>query len=79
MTLDLTDAGDRALARTLGERADVMIESFRPGLMAKWGLDGDTLRRANPGLVSCSVTAFGSGERAAACPATTSCCRRWAG
>src|SRR5512144_3165510 len=50
----------RVLARTLGERADVLIESFRPGLMASWGLDGDTLRRANPRLVSCSVTAFGS-------------------
>src|SRR4051812_6753603 len=68
VTLDLTDEGDRALARTLGERADVMIESFRPGLMAKWGLDGDALRERNRGLVSCSVTAFGSGERARGMP-----------
>ena len=41
--------GDRALARTLAERADVMIESFRPGLMASWGLDGDALRARQPG------------------------------
>jgi crotonobetainyl-CoA:carnitine CoA-transferase CaiB-like acyl-CoA transferase len=68
VTLDLTDDGDRALARTLGERADVMIESFRPGLMEKWGLDGDSLRAANPALVSCSVTAFGSGEQARGMP-----------
>src|SRR5919197_4064922 len=68
VTLDLTDEGDRALARTLGERADVLLESFRPGLMEKWGIDGDTLRAANPGLVSCSVTAFGSGERARGMP-----------
>src|SRR4051812_38065143 len=68
VALDLADDGDRALARTLGERADVMIESFRPGLMAKWGLDGDALRAANPGLVSCSVTAFGSGERVRGMP-----------
>jgi crotonobetainyl-CoA:carnitine CoA-transferase CaiB-like acyl-CoA transferase len=68
VTLDLTDEGDLALARTLGERADVMIESFRPGLMEKWGLDGDSLRAANPALVSCSVTAFGSGERARGMP-----------
>jgi len=68
VVLDLTDAGDRALARTLGERADVLIESFRPGLMASWGLDGDTLRAVNPRLVSCSVTAFGSGEAAAGMP-----------
>src|SRR5918997_367398 len=68
VVLDLAEAGDRDLARRLGERADVLIESFRPGLMASWGLDGDALRGANPGLVSCSVTAFGSGERAAGMP-----------
>ena len=68
VVLDLTDAEDRELARTLGMRADVLIESFRPGLMAGWGLDGDTLRAGNPRLVSCSVTAFGSGERAKGMP-----------
>src|SRR5919201_6205746 len=68
VVLDLADEGDRALARTLGERADVLLESFRPGLMASWGLDGDTLRDANPRLVSCSVTAFGSGEQVKGMP-----------
>src|SRR5690349_19432504 len=68
VALDLADEGDRALARALGERADVLIESFRPGLMASWGLDGDALRAVNPRLVSCSVTAFGSGEAAAGLP-----------
>ena len=38
----------------------MLIESFRPGLIGSWGLDGDTLRENNPGLVSCSVTAFGT-------------------
>jgi crotonobetainyl-CoA:carnitine CoA-transferase CaiB-like acyl-CoA transferase len=46
VVLDLADAGDRRLARRLGERADVLLESFRPGLMASWGLDGDSLRAA---------------------------------
>jgi crotonobetainyl-CoA:carnitine CoA-transferase CaiB-like acyl-CoA transferase len=69
VALDLTDPGDRELARRLGMRADVLIESFRPGLMASWGLDGDTLRDAgNARLVSCSITAFGSGEAAAGLP-----------
>jgi len=68
VALDLADPADRALARRLGERADVLVESFRPGLMASWGLDGDALRDVNPGLVSCSVTAFGSGEGAAGLP-----------
>ena len=69
VVLDLADAGDRGLARELALRADVLVESFRPGLMDSWGLDGDTLRASgNPGLVSCSVTAFGSGEAAAGLP-----------
>ena len=68
VVLDLADPGDRELARTLAERADVLIESFRPGLMASWDLDGDTIRRVNPRLVSCSVTAFGSGEQARGMP-----------
>jgi crotonobetainyl-CoA:carnitine CoA-transferase CaiB-like acyl-CoA transferase len=68
IALDLADHEDRALARRLGERADVLIESFRPGLMASWGLDGETLRAANPELVSCSVTAFGTGEAATGMP-----------
>jgi crotonobetainyl-CoA:carnitine CoA-transferase CaiB-like acyl-CoA transferase len=68
VALDLASDDGRELARRLGERADVLIESFRPGLMTGWGLDGDTLRERNPGLVSCSVTAFGSGERVRGLP-----------
>src|SRR4051795_1047479 len=68
IALDLGDEGDRALARRLAERADVLLESFRPGLMARWGLDGDTLRARNPGLVTCSVTAFGTAEAAQEMP-----------
>ena len=68
LALDLGDDDDRALARALGERADVLIESFRPGLMARWGLDGDTLRHENPRLVTCSITAFGTGEEARGMP-----------
>jgi crotonobetainyl-CoA:carnitine CoA-transferase CaiB-like acyl-CoA transferase len=65
VVLDLTDPDDRALARALALEADVLVESFRPGLMAGWGLDGDTLRaQGNAKLVSCSVTAFGSGAGA---------------
>jgi crotonobetainyl-CoA:carnitine CoA-transferase CaiB-like acyl-CoA transferase len=68
IAVDLADPAERDLARRLGERADVLLESFRPGLMASWGLDGETLRRTNPRLVSCSVTAFGTGERAKGLP-----------
>jgi crotonobetainyl-CoA:carnitine CoA-transferase CaiB-like acyl-CoA transferase len=60
LALDLGDPRDVELARRLAGRADVLIESFRPGLMARWGLDGETLRATNPRLVTCSVTAFGT-------------------
>src|SRR3954469_4350228 len=68
VALDLRDADDLALARSLALRADVLIESFRPGLIAEFGLDPSALRAENPGLVSCSVTAFGSSEAASGLP-----------
>jgi len=63
IALDLADAGDRELARRLATRADVVLESFRPGTMARFGLDYDTVAAANPGVVYCSVTAFGAHDR----------------
>jgi crotonobetainyl-CoA:carnitine CoA-transferase CaiB-like acyl-CoA transferase len=68
VTLDLSDAADAALARELAARADVLVESFRPGVMARWGLDYESVARANPGVVYCSISAFGSGERGAGAP-----------
>jgi crotonobetainyl-CoA:carnitine CoA-transferase CaiB-like acyl-CoA transferase len=64
VTLDLGDAGDRELARRLALRADILVESFRPGTMGRWGLDHETLARDNPRLVYCSITAFGAGAGA---------------
>lgn len=56
--------GGRAL-RKLARHADVLVESFRPGTMARWGLDSARLRAANPGLVTCSLSGYGlTGERA---------------
>lgn len=60
VTLDLADPGDRAAAVELATRADVLVENFRTGTMARFGLDHETLRAANPGLVYCSLTGFGS-------------------
>jgi crotonobetainyl-CoA:carnitine CoA-transferase CaiB-like acyl-CoA transferase len=65
VTADLTTEHGRAAARELAQRADVVVENFRPGVMGRLGLDYDTLRNANPRLVYCSVTGFGSGEGAA--------------
>ncbi|TDQ02214.1 MULTISPECIES: CaiB/BaiF CoA transferase family protein [unclassified Leifsonia] len=57
---DLRTSEGVARARTLAESADVLVENFRPGVMAGFGLDEPTLRRANPGLVYCTITGFGS-------------------
>lgn len=60
IVLDLRDADDLRVARTLAERADVLVENFRPGTMARFGLDEATIRPANPALVYCSISAFGA-------------------
>jgi len=64
LVLDLRDDADLALARELGRRADVLIENLRPGGMAKFGLDYESVRRDNPGVVYASISGFGSAEGA---------------
>jgi crotonobetainyl-CoA:carnitine CoA-transferase CaiB-like acyl-CoA transferase len=59
VALDLTDPGDLELARRLAARADVVVESFRAGTMERFGLGYDDVAAASPGVVYCSVTAFG--------------------
>lgn len=60
VVLDLDDPGDLELARELARRADVLVENFREGGLARRRLDYDSVRAANPGIVYCSVTGFGS-------------------
>ncbi len=64
VSLDLTDPGDLAAARAIVDRADVLVENFRPGTMEKLGLGHEDVRATNPGLVYCSVTGFGTAEGA---------------
>ena len=59
VTLDLKDAQENRLARELALAADVVIENYRPGVMARMGLDYVTLSKAKPSLVYCSISAFG--------------------
>ncbi|MDQ0377851.1 CaiB/BaiF CoA transferase family protein [Amycolatopsis thermophila] len=65
IALDLGDADDLAAAKALARRADVLVENFRPGTMARYGLGYDDLAGDNPGLVYCSISGFGSGAGAA--------------
>jgi crotonobetainyl-CoA:carnitine CoA-transferase CaiB-like acyl-CoA transferase len=65
VVLDLKKPDALAAARTLALSADVVIENFRPGVMARFGLDHATLARTRPSLVYCSVSAYGqTGPRA---------------
>jgi crotonobetainyl-CoA:carnitine CoA-transferase CaiB-like acyl-CoA transferase len=68
LALDLKAPEDLALARRLCARADVVVESFRPGTAERLGLGYDAIAADNPGVVFCSISAFGSGERGAALP-----------
>jgi crotonobetainyl-CoA:carnitine CoA-transferase CaiB-like acyl-CoA transferase len=64
IALDLKDAGDQAAARELARRADVLIENMRPGGLARFGLDYDSVAAGNPGVVYASISGFGSGAGA---------------
>jgi crotonobetainyl-CoA:carnitine CoA-transferase CaiB-like acyl-CoA transferase len=59
ITVDLKTGEGVARVRAMAATADVVIENFRPGLMAELGLGLGVLREENPRLVTCSLTAFG--------------------
>lgn len=59
ITLDLkSDAGRNAFLR-LAEKADVVLEGYRPGVMKRLGLDYEMLKKVNPGLIYCALTGYG--------------------
>ena len=60
VTIDLGSDAGRQRAQALAARADVVVESFRPGVMARHGLDHASLVEANPGLVHLSLPGFAS-------------------
>lgn len=57
--LDLSRPEGAEVLIELVRSADVLVENFRPGTLERWGLDWDTLRSANPGLILLRVTGFG--------------------
>ncbi len=59
VTLNLREAEARDILARMLESADILIESFRPTTRKSLGLDYEALRQRNPGLIHCSVTAFG--------------------
>jgi crotonobetainyl-CoA:carnitine CoA-transferase CaiB-like acyl-CoA transferase len=59
LTLDLKHPEGRAVARRLVERADVVVQDFRPGVMARHGLDWETTKSLNPRLIYVSASGYG--------------------
>jgi crotonobetainyl-CoA:carnitine CoA-transferase CaiB-like acyl-CoA transferase len=59
VTIDFSKPEGAALVKRLARRAHVVVENFKTGALARYGLDYETLAAENPGLVYCSLTGFG--------------------
>jgi crotonobetainyl-CoA:carnitine CoA-transferase CaiB-like acyl-CoA transferase len=59
VTVDITKPEGQDLLRRLAEKSDVLLENYKVGGLAKYGLDYESLRKVNPRLVYCSITGFG--------------------
>jgi formyl-CoA transferase len=59
VTVDLTTPQGQKIIRDLAARSDVLLENYKVGQLAKYGLDYENLASLNPGLIYCSITGFG--------------------
>ncbi len=59
MTLNLKSEQGKEVARRLASTADVVVESFRPGVMANLGVGFEDLRAVNPDIIYCSISGYG--------------------
>ena len=59
LAVDFASSEGQELIRTLAAGSDVVVENFKAGALARYGLDAESLRSLNPRLVYCSVTGFG--------------------
>lgn len=76
VTANLKDQTDLRSVRVLAQGADVIIENFKTGDLARYGLDYEAVKGENPGVVYCSVTGFGQTGPHAAEPGTIWSSRR---
>jgi formyl-CoA transferase len=79
ITLDLRHSRGQELFLRLVEQADVVVESFRPGTLERWGLGYDQLSRVNPGVVLARVSGYGQTGPAAHRPGYASVAEALAG
>lgn len=59
VAIDLAGAEGQALIRSIAEKADILVENFKVGDLKRRGLDFDSLKAINPGLIYCSISGFG--------------------
>jgi crotonobetainyl-CoA:carnitine CoA-transferase CaiB-like acyl-CoA transferase len=59
VTVDMAQAEGQALIKRLARRAHIVVENFKTGSLAKYGLDYESLKAENPALIYCSLTGFG--------------------
>ncbi|MCJ9713255.1 CoA transferase, partial [Bordetella hinzii] len=68
LTLDISKPEGQRIARELAAQSDVVIENYKIGDLKRYGLDYDSLRALNPGLVYCSITGYGQDGPSASKP-----------
>ncbi|NWD59605.1 CoA transferase, partial [Pseudomonas veronii] len=59
VTIDFTQPEGQKLVRDLAAKSDILIENFKVGGLAAYGLDYASLKEVNPALIYCSITGFG--------------------
>ena len=79
VSLNLKSAAGREALLRIAENVDVFIEAFRPGVAAKLGFDYEAVRRRNPRIIYCSLTAFGQTGPYRDIPAHNLACEAYAG
>ncbi len=79
VVLDLASPPDKEEFLRLASEADVVLENMRPGVTARFGVDGPSLRQLFPRLVTCAITGFDAGDELAGISATDGPVQAWTG
>ncbi|UCH39178.1 MAG: CoA transferase [Gammaproteobacteria bacterium] len=79
VSIDLKTGQGVALVKRLIEKADVVIENFRPGVVEKWGLGPEDFRDSNPGLIYARISGYGQDGPYAKKPGFASVCEGMSG
>jgi len=69
ITLNLKSTSGKRILKELVQKADALVENFRPGVMARLNLDYDALRKVNPAVVYCAISGFGQDGELSKLPA----------